>query len=108
MYTEEEASFKWCPFSRVRESKEDCEGRGDGKTNFSYNRDESQDFCGDDRGQVASNAHCFASSCMAWRFEISERRHKGEVALAEKEGMQTVAKAIKEHRLGYCGLAGKP
>jgi hypothetical protein len=89
--TEEQATTKWCPYTRVAPS--DMGAKDDDK---SFNVPNGAPVCnriqvaGSKRPGMTHAMNCIASACMAWRWDDEL--------------------LPKPHRLsqGHCGLAGKP
>lgn len=93
--TEEEARKKWCPHSRIINTK-------DGQVSASHNRvwveGESQ---GEGKLHIQmGSAFCIASECMMWRWRSYRVDFSGTDMKTEN--------VAENGTLGYCGLAGKP
>ena len=88
MFTTEQASSRWCPFSRALL----CESPGEEPRGQTYvgNRDYAHVA-----GSSEADCLCVAHECMAWRW-------------CDGLGADDDTKEPDMKRLGYCGLAGKP
>lgn len=106
MFTEDEASTKWCPFARV------------GFSGAAGNR-YSMDI---DKSKASAFAVCIGSSCMAWRQATNdiewavaspgpdweEDVKEGHYRLTLKTDEGVKLRWRRKVPLGYCGLAGHP